>query len=150
MIIPSSIYTLSPFFKLEITLDVYKRQVYNGTFVGHQSGKSHYFILIYKMRKTNPSFCKMCIRDRANRVSVEGNGKILLNKDLQYSGIYTIKNPGGPQNRVRVYSVFSCEEKEWTDWKQAQFIIKFYRGETAVSYTHLFAKNAIHSFLQKV
>ncbi|MBK6566495.1 MAG: hypothetical protein IPG18_15140 [Saprospiraceae bacterium] len=68
----------------------------------------------------------------ANSVSVEGNGKILLNKDLQYSGIYTIKNPGGPQNRVRVYSVFSCEEKEWTDWKQAQFIIKFYRGETEV------------------
>ena len=67
-----------------------------------------------------------------NIVQKEGNRKIWLSKDMQNSKTYTFINDKNHQQWLRVSALFTTEAKEWNFWRQTQFILKFYNGDTEV------------------
>lgn len=67
-----------------------------------------------------------------NAVNIEGNTWIKLNDQFQSTAKYVVENPQNNQEWLRVFANFKCYAKEWDVWKQAQFTLKFYEGNTEI------------------
>jgi len=68
----------------------------------------------------------------AQIVDTGGDKKIRLNKETQFSPIFSIDRKNQFKKWVRVKAKFTCTNKEWNLWRQTQFIVKFYLGEREI------------------
>lgn len=65
-----------------------------------------------------------------NVIAIEDNHVLRINDALDYTEEYFIAKPVHPASWIRARALFSCVAKEWTVWRQAQFILRFYnQGE---------------------
>jgi hypothetical protein len=60
-----------------------------------------------------------------NFVQVKGNSMIRLNKDLQFTEVYSIARTSNMQQWIRVSADYYSKHKEWINWKQAQCVVEF-------------------------
>lgn len=80
----------------------------------------------------------------ANATILNGNPKIQLTNDLQYSPKYIVNNNKLPKKWARVYAKFGCTVKEWDVWKQTQFSVNFYKNNENIQQNLI----RVHRFLQ--
>lgn len=72
-----------------------------------------------------------------NIVQIEGNKKLKLNKDLQFTPQYFIEYQSNIKNWLRISADIHCTEKEWDLWSQTQFIVQFYKGEQLIQTNYI-------------
>lgn len=80
----------------------------------------------------------------ANVFVKDGNKKIRMSKDLQFSSEYKIENTGVSQKWMRITALFDCTNKEWDLWRQTQFTIRFYNGEKEIQTNMIRLQRFIH------
>ena len=80
----------------------------------------------------------------ANAFVKDGNRKIRMSKELQFSPEYTIENKGESKNWMRITALFDCTNKEWDLWRQTQFTIRFYNGEKEIQTNMIRLHRFIH------
>lgn len=57
---------------------------------------------------------------------------IVLGADRQYSDKYPFTRNDKIKSWIRAYATFTATRKEWDIWKQTQFILTFYKGDSVV------------------
>lgn len=84
-----------------------------------------------------------------NKVLIEGNPMVQLNKKLQFTPLYRIKNNGASKRWVRATAKFNSPELEQDHWKQTQFIVLFYQGEKEIQRSMIRVQNFMTKGVQK-
>lgn len=92
-------------------------------------------LVIYQNNFDKDTFLQVADRD--------GNKQIRMNREIQYSPVYTINQQNQFKKWIRVKANFTCTNKEWDLWRQTQFIVKFFSG------THEIQSNMlrVHRFI---
>lgn len=71
--------------------------------------------------------------DTTINVQKEGeNTSIFIDAEKQFTAEYYINRPIQLKQWLRLSADFTCEQKEWNLWKQAQFKLKFYNNNEVV------------------
>lgn len=80
-----------------------------------------------------------------NTVSIEGNKKLSLSKVYPHAHIITL-TPDMPLKKwLRLTAEFTSVEKEWTLWKQAEWIVRFKHGDKVRHTNSLKIQNFINT-----
>jgi hypothetical protein len=80
----------------------------------------------------------------ANVVLIDGNKKIRMAKELQFSQEYNFDRPGMSKKWMRIQALFTCTHKEWDLWRQTQFTIRFYNGQNEIQSNMIRLHRFIH------
>lgn len=59
---------------------------------------------------------------------------LFMNKEKQSTPEYFFTVPKKKDHFIRISATFRTERKEWNTWRMAQFIVKFYKGDSTVKY----------------